>query len=1087
MSINRRFVVAVLMVLIGVTVSADAAAQEANNQGSGAKDTCLMFVARNISTPGDNFFLYEKFSNRRMKIKKGDVLEYDIYLAQSNPIAGGAIDIETNSGNLRDSGSMDQNGLLAHPDTILKQAVGKWYHREIPLDKLAGQRAQQWSIAAEGDARGTYIEFFDNVLVKHTDGSSTVIYANGRAPAHQILMKNGYSKSVVLKPVARAEVADNVDLTRFIDVQVQQFLLRDKLDDLRDQLALADSAAKQVDDKKFASQIAEGKSLIDAAEKDKTLTADSIKTAWQRIDSLLGQDEPAIKQYTAHLVGHAHIDFQWLWEWPETVQVCRNTFGDALRFIHEYPGFKFTQSSAGLYQATQKSWPKIFKGIQEQVAAGNWEIVGGRITEGDENMLSPEAHAMQFLYGQRYFRKNFKGVSAKVGWEPDTFGHTLQFPQILNLAGCKYFYFCRAGYHFPLFWWQAPDGSRVLAFNQSATGGWYDGDITTKRIERSYKFADKTGSKDSVWVYGVGDHGGGPTRENIKTALAYQKLPFVPTIKFSTAYDFFKSLGKYNLSKLPVVTTDLNTPFNCGFNGVWTTHSDVKRWNRDAEATTESAEAIAYFASRYADYPYPAGELRRDWTDICWNHHHDTISGTAFHDSYFRTAAIYQRVIASSRQIEQDALSFLAVRVKSGSDGFLVFNPCGWTRSGLVQIPDPQAPGTMAVSAEDTEPVQSDKSGHGLFFVKDIPSFSYRVYRFEQAKQSPKGLVSVSSDGTVLENSDFRVVLDPSRGVVSSVYDKRNKWESIASGGSGNRLEIHWENPKGSSAWTISHIDRVQPLVSPVKVRITESGPARVTVSWDRVFQSTRLHQSISLAAHGAPVFSLATQWKELGGPDHDEPFLKVAFDVNAQQPKATYQVPFATIQKPTDGAEHPALKFADLSDENDGAAILNDCKQGYSADGNTLRLSLIRTTFYPDPRPNDRPQHASWSFLPHGAGGVSPAVVKAAESFNHPLLGTEFHPMGQASLPMAKTFLSVSGANVLITGVKKAEDDGDLIVRFYELMGQPTKTTVQLPELPRHIETVNLIEDPLHSDPTTTIQLGSHEIRTLKIEPHGP
>ena len=115
----------------------------------------------------------------------------------------------------------------------------------------------------------------------------------------------------------------------------------------------------------------------------------------------------------------------------------------ALRFMDEFPGFKFTQSSSGLYEATEKSWPEIFKGIQEQVAKGNWEIVGGRICEADENMLSPESHARQFLYGQRYFREHFKGVDAKVGWEPDTFGHTVQFPQILSLAGCKYFYFCR--------------------------------------------------------------------------------------------------------------------------------------------------------------------------------------------------------------------------------------------------------------------------------------------------------------------------------------------------------------------------------------------------------------------------------------------------------------------------------------------------------------------------------------------------------------------------------------------------------------------------------------------------------------------
>ena len=181
----------------------------------------------------------------------------------------------------------------------------------------------------------------------------------------------------------------------------------------------------------------------------------------------------------------------------------------------------------------------------------------------------------------------------------------------------------------------------------------------------------------------------------------------------------------------------------------------------------------------------------------------------------------------------------------------------------------------------------------------------------------------------------------------------------------------------------------------------------------------------------------------------HEEPFLKAAFDVAAKDPTATYQTPFATIEKPTDGAEHPALKFADLSDSSGGGAILNDCKYGYSADGNTLRLSLIRTTFNPDPRPNECPQHASWFFLPHSGPGLSPAIAQAAESFNHPLLATEFHPLISASLPMEKTFLSMSAPNVLITGVKRAEDDSDLIVRFYELTGQPTQTAITMPVSP--------------------------------------
>jgi alpha-mannosidase len=1044
-------------------------------------DTCLMFVARNISNPGPNFFLYYAFSGKRVDFRKGDVLEYDIYLSKSNPLPCGGIDVETLSDSLRDSQVTDQNGLSAHPNTNLPQAMGHWYHRQIPLDKLAGQRARRWSVAAEGDTRGTYVQFYDHVVVQHANGSQTVIYSGGPAGMHEVLRKEGYSKSVILRPVDRAAVKDNVDLNSFVDAEVRQFSLQAKLDDLRGQIALADKVSQLVQDQQFIGRVAEVKGLIDAAATDPALSEDSLKSLGVKVDALLKQDEPVMRQYTGYLVGHAHIDFQWLWEWPETVQVCRDTFKQALKFMDEFPGFTFTQSSSGLYEATEKSWPTIFKGIQEQVAKGNWEIVGGRVCEGDENMISAESNASQFLYGQRYFREHFKGKCAVVGWEPDTFGHTWQFPQILQLAGCKYFYFCRAGYNLPLFWWQAPDGSRVLAFEQTANGGWYNGDIATERLDRQFNFEKATGSKDMLWVYGVGNHGGGPTRENINSAIEFQKLPFLPTIKFSTAQAFFESLAKYDLSKLPVQATDLNTSKAGGFNGVWTSHSDVKRWNRDAEATTESAEAIAYFASRYG-YPYPADELKKNWTDICWNHHHDTMSGTAFHNSYYRTGPIFERVIASSRQIEQDAMTFLAVRVQSDSDGILVFNPCGWTRSDIVTFGEPVTGDSDAVSSHDRERMQNTPDGKCIFLAKDIPAYSYRVYHIEQhATTSHDNDISLSQNNQSLENRDFKVTLNMTGGV-SSIYDKRLKREFIAPGGSGNRLEIAWENPRTSSAWTIGHIDRVEPLHASEAPHVAEAGPARITLAWDCKFQSSILHQSISLGQYGPPVFSLATKWNELGSVDHHEPFLKVAFDMAVDSPTATYQIPFATIQKPIDGSERPASKFADFSGGGFGAAILNDCKQGYSASGDTLCLSLIRSAFFPDPRPNDRPQHASWVFMPHDGTGDSPAVAQAAEAFNHPLLCTAFHPLPGASLPPEMTFLTVDKPNVMITAVKRAEDDHDMVVRFYELIGKPTQATFTLPAKPGKIQTVNLIEDPLHDESTPSVPLRGHEIHTLKI-----
>lgn len=1082
---TRRALASVVLALATCGVSTYAA--EAPVGAAGGGDTCLMFAARNISKPGANFYLYYTFSTKGVEIRKGDVLEYDLYVAKSNPSAAGGIDFDTDNGaNLRDSHSEDQNRVAAHPNTAVTQASGHWYHRTINLDKMAGRHATKWNLVAEGDERGGYIQFVDNVVVTHADGTKETVYDNGEPAARAMAQKEGYSQSILLKPVGRASIKDDADMTKFFDAELKRFAIQSQLDEVRNEIELARKMADRVKDPHLTQHVTEVNAMIEQAAKDDTLDAEGVQTLIHQVHSTLNHQHPEMAKYTGHLVGHAHIDFQWLWEWTETLQVCHDTFGQALKFMAEFPGFTFSQSSAALYAATEQHYPEIFKGIQEEVAKGHWEIVGGRVCEGDEHMISPESHAMQFLYGQRYFRERFNGKQAIVGWEPDTFGHTVQFPQILQLGGCKYLYFCRGGYNHPMFWWEAPDGSRVLAFEEPATGGWYNGDITTNRFDRLFKFADDTGSKDMLEVYGVGNHGGGPTRENIEAALAFQKSPFLPKLKFSTATEFFHSLEKYDLKKLYVHKGDMNTPANTvedkGLYGTYTTHSDLKRWNRDAEALTESAEAVAAFASRFG-FAYPSKEFRQNWEDICWNHHHDTLTGTSIHPSYNLSEKMYLRVIESSRKIGQDALAFLASQVKSESDSIIVFNPTGWTTNAMVEIPTGSLGGQAAIADKDISPIQKTLDNKAVFFATGIPSYGYRVYRLGIAKFESNGLPSISADATILENPEYKVTFDPSRGVVTSVFDKKAKRETIAPGGSGNRMEIHWERPHGMSAWIIGAIDRVDALTSPVAPKVVEQGPARVTIAWDRTFQSTTIHQTLSLPAHGAPEFTLDTQWKEIGAGDRLIPFLKVAFDVNADKPTFTLQVPFASIEKPTDGGERPALKFADLSDGSGGAAVVNDCKHGYSAQGNTLFLSLIRTSFYPDPRPNDRPQHAKWAYVPHAGTWQAAGVLNYAESFNHPLMTTVLTANPDGKLPAEASFLSVGdNPNVIITGVKQAEDDKDLVVRLYEAYGSAAKPTLALPFKPKHLQLVNFMEDHLADQKSATLDLKPHEIQNVKM-----
>ena len=429
----------------------------------------------------------------------------------------------------------------------------------------------------------------------------------------------------------------------------------------------------------------------------KDLSKQDVNDGVKKINAILKPFAPTVRLWTGHLFGNAHIDTQWQWEYTETIDIFRQTFGQAVKFLEEYPEFIFSQSSSAFYQGTEAAFPELFEKIKKYVREGRWEILGGRVCEGDTNLISAESHARHFLYGQRYFRERF-GKQAVTEFEGDTFGHNWQMPQIVKLGGIQYYYFGRAGKKkSPIFWWEGPDKSRVLAFEETILGGWYNNynnNLNNGMLSQLPRMTKLSGVKEVLWAYGVGNHGGGPTRENIETAKEWMRRPVFPKVEFSTATGFFESLKKYDLTKLPVVKDELN----CVFEGCYTTHGDIKRWNNDAQAVMVSAETAAAMASRFG-FPYPGLQIRQNWEDICWNHHHDTLDGSAVRAAYKKSKAMLEKVIASGRQIGQAAVDFLATQVNLPEDGLLVFNPLGLERDTVVEFVLPENAKAAALAA----------------------------------------------------------------------------------------------------------------------------------------------------------------------------------------------------------------------------------------------------------------------------------------------------------------------------------------------------------------------------------------------------
>lgn len=409
--------------------------------------------------------------------------------------------------------------------------------------------------------------------------------------------------------------------------------------------------------------------------------------------------QPVARTLTVHLVGHAHIDMNWLWDWPDTVRTARDTFRSMLQLMDEDPGFRFSQSQASVYVAMQELYPEIFQEIRRRVnrgkdtggaagesqggagaghssgeGEGQWEVTASTWVEADENMASGESLVHQLLLTKRYFARHFGLAPSDVPlvWQPDTFGHPFTMPIILNRAGIRYYYYCRGGHlgptRWPLYWWEGPDGSRLLAFNDSRL--WYLGparplDAALAALE----LARQTGVTHYLYVYGVGDHGGGPTRHDLAVWHRARTWPLFPRLQFSTVKAFFERVAEqlqpppkpllpgFPAPSLPVYRGELNSEFS----GCYTSQARIKQQNRDGETYLTRAEvwrALAGSGSGDTD----ARLLEEAWQKHLFNQFHDILPGSGVPATYRYALGIGQQVIAAAEAVEDRAVQAVVRR-----------------------------------------------------------------------------------------------------------------------------------------------------------------------------------------------------------------------------------------------------------------------------------------------------------------------------------------------------------------------------------------------------------------------------------------
>ncbi|MGQ9663108.1 MAG: glycoside hydrolase family 38 C-terminal domain-containing protein, partial [Kiritimatiellia bacterium] len=357
----------------------------------------------------------------------------------------------------------------------------------------------------------------------------------------------------------------------------------------------------------------------------------------------------------------------WMWPWQETVAVVNDTFETVLRLMAEFSDLCFSQSQASVYAMVERYHPELLEEIRRYVSAGRWELTASHWVENDKNLVDGESLCRHLLYTRRYLRKMFGAAadSVAIDWACDTFGHAATVPAYLVRGGIKYVYLHRPGAHHPArppaFWWEAPDGSRVLVRNDLWAG--YNGQLASDALlKHLVAFVRETHMPALMYVFGVGDHGGGPTRRDIVRAIAMNSWPVFPRVVFSPARSFFERLEQQT-THLPVLRTELN----CEFTGCYTAQTVIKRANRQAENRLADTECITALCTAAFGRAYPSKALEEAWQDTLFSQFHDILGGSCTADARVYSQALFQRVMATTSIEQTKALRFLAKQVDTAA------------------------------------------------------------------------------------------------------------------------------------------------------------------------------------------------------------------------------------------------------------------------------------------------------------------------------------------------------------------------------------------------------------------------------------
>lgn len=590
------------------------------------------------------------------------------------------------------------------------------------------------------------------------------------------------------------------------------------------------------------------------------------------------------------------------------------------------------------------------------------------------------------------------------------------------------------------FWWQGPDGSRVLAslltvpangFPPQPWATTYNGEISPETLLQTWElYQNKEFSQDLLYLYGYGDGGGGSTRTMIKRLRAIKEIPFPMDIRFDTAKGFFGNiLSKAKEGDTPVWDGELYLECH---RGTYTSQAFAKRENRRLERRLANAEFFQVLRDlRFGNSA--SFHLADQWRILLRNQFHDILPGSSVHHVYEDLKREYAALHAALDRIDQECHV-----LNEKSEGLSVWNTSGWARNALVELPASEPTRWQDETGRLLESVYLGNDRHLVFFNGIKPfSAACAIPTLQGATGDERAQLSqIDLVKRTLETPRFAVQW-AENGQLTRLFSKMEGFELFENGKNGNQLIVFEDKPAMFDAWDIdaNYVDRFELVENLVQVSVEENNLLRTVLRFEFRFGASTLTQNMVFSRDDDTIlFVHHVDWHE------HQRLLRAEFPLNIVSKQAVFDIPIGNIARPTTQStayeqarfEVPAHKWVDLSQQDRGVSLLNDCKYGHSAKGSRLGISLIKSAIDPDEQADQGAHDYIYALYPHAGDWCRAGTHQRAAELNNPPVIV--HGIDR-SMPMS--LFSSTGARVEIDAVKRSEYGAFVVLRLHEYAGK--------------------------------------------------